>query len=293
MSSYESQPEFTKHPHFDLMLPSSEMLLRCVGAPVLERNICHEWPLSCVERVVFDGGLEKYCKSTRPPSMELEVYASLSSPILVPYQFIGHHGVCSSFLLDAFPGKRLSRELVEAFGFSAFIDDLRGKLKAVSGEQPVFVDFSTSDNVRNNLSVMGERLHRRFGQRDQRGIDTSLLQLAEKCISSKLIHDAFMQDVTYSNGDLSADNILAFERELRVVDWQFPRVASLNVELVNLYDSLGIDPLLRLTKAEVVAGLLCKVRWLAECADVWLTACDYRSEISALLARIRGIGVFA
>jgi hypothetical protein len=222
--------------------------------------------------------------------MELEVYASLTSPILVPYQFIGHHGQCNSFLLDAFPGKRLSREFVEAFGFSAFVDDLRGKLKAISGERPVFVDFSTSDRVRSHLTVMVERLHRRFGSASDFGVDASLLQLAEQCVSSKLVHDAFTHDVTYSNGDLSADNILVCENDLRVIDWQFPRVASLSVELVNVCDSLGIDPLSRLTRAEVVAGLLCKVRWLAECADEWLANCSYQNEITTLLQRIMLIG---
>ena len=282
--------EFTKHPHFDLMLPSDELLQTCAGRSIKTRHVCHEWPLSCVERVLFEGGIANYCKSMRSPSMEIEVYASVSSPLLVSHQVIAREGPWSSILLDAFPGQKLSRETIDRAGTAAFADELRGKLSAISGGRPVFVDLSTVDKVHGHLTVTVERLHRRFGEGAVPEIDPSLLRVVEQCVSNQAILEAFIQDAVYSNGDLSVDNVLVQGNEMRVIDWQFPRIASLHVELVNLYQSLGIDPLANLSKAVVAAGLLCKIRWLAECADKWLTQCSYHVEITGLLTQLRGLG---
>ena len=282
-----------KHPHFDLTLPSDELLFTCVGARVMSRKVCHEWPLSCVERVVFEGEIQKYCKTTRPPSMEIEAYAALTSPMLVPHVVVSQTGPCSTILLDAFLGQRLSREFVEGVSFGPFVEYLRSQLAAISGKRPVFVDFSTLDNVHRHLTEMVERLHRRFGKGMTPGIDPTLLQLVEECIYSQSVGEAFIQDAVYSNGDLSADNVLVYGHDVRVIDWQFPRVASLNVELVNLYTSVGIDPRSRLSRAEVAAGLLCKVRWLAECADEWLTNCSYYDEITGLITQVEELGTMA
>jgi len=292
MSDSNAHTDFTKHPYFDLMVPTDQLLLSRVGLLVQERNTCHEWPLSCVERIVFAGGITKYCKSMRSPSMEVEVYTNLTSPVLVPHLVVSKNGPYSTLLLDAFPGQRLSREHLHERGLSELIESLRAHITSPPGKLPIFVDLSSASQVQEHLDVMLTSLHRRFGAETATSIDPSLLRVAQECAHSEPIRDAFIQGIVYSNGDLSADNIVVAGREILVIDWQFPRLASLNVELVNLYTSLGIDPLSRLSKAEVAAGLLCKVRWFAECADRWLTHCQYQDQITELLKQLKDLGTF-
>jgi hypothetical protein len=133
------------------------------------------------------------------------------------------------------------------------------------------------------MNEMLERLRRRLGPNAPSQIDPELVDLAEQCVASREVQESFIQDAIYTNGDLSAANILVSANEMRVIDWQFPRVASFKVECVNLCTSLGIEPREIFQDSVVSAAILCKVRWFAECADVWLQWCDYKEEISALL----------
>jgi hypothetical protein len=271
------------------MLPSDQTLERHVRASVMSRSVCHEWPLSCVERIVFDGGQEKYCKTTRAPSREIAAYRSLQSPLLVRAMIIAESEDSSTILLDGFPGKRLTKEFVERDGLSNFICALKRGLSNMQGVGPVFVDLSTVEKANTEMRKMLDRLRRRFGEGAPRRIDSDLLQIAELCATSPQVQASFVQDAIYSNGDLSADNILVSDNEMRIIDWQFPRLASFDVECVNLFISLGLDPRGILPDSVVAAALLCKIRWLAECADVWLTGCDYQEEISSLLRTLRGL----
>lgn len=84
------------------------------------------------------------------------------------------------------------------------------------------------------------RLRRRFGDNAPRRIDSDLLEIAEQCATNPLVQASFIQDAIYSNGDLSADTISVSDNEMRIIDWQFPRIASFDVECVNLLHRLGL-----------------------------------------------------
>jgi hypothetical protein len=286
MSTRTTNLEFTKHPHFDLMLPSDDSLSSHVGAAVVQREVCHEWPLSCVERVTFAGNIEKYCKTIRPPSLEIEAYMALESPLLVPFSVVAQSESSSTLLLDSFHGKPLSRKLLETEGIPSVINLLREQLSSISGNGPVFIDLSTVDNVREHFAVMVERLDRLFGGVRRPGIEPNLLAIARDSCMSDAVQRAFVEDVVYSNGDLSSDNILVLDGEMRILDWQFPRRTSLRVESVNLLSTAEIDPRGFFPDPVVAASLLCTVRWFAECADVWFVVGDYSGLISALLRQI-------
>ena len=251
---------FKKHPHFDLMLPSNETLQEYVGAAVIERSVRHEWPLSCVELVIFDGGVKKYCKTLRPPSMEIAAYRSLKSPLLVQALLIAESADSGALLLDSFDGKHLTKEVVRQNGFVTFVDSLKEQVSTIQGVGPAFVDFSTVDKVKNKMSEMLDRVRRRFGPNAPGKIDSGLIELAERCVASREVQDSFIEDAIYTNGDLSAANILVSDDDLRIIDWQFPRIASFKVECVNLCTSLGIEPREIFKDAVVAAAVLCKVR---------------------------------
>lgn len=293
MASDTVEPVLIKHPHFDLMLPADQMLERLVGCAIKERRACHEWPLSCVERVEFEGGLCRYCKSMRLPTMEVEAYCALQSPVLVPHRVVLNDGNHSILLLDSYPGTRLTREVVESVGINEFFSRLREALGTITGPRPVFLDLSTVDKVRGHMSVMLERLYRLFGAESNWTIPKELLRIASVVATTRAVEESFVDDAVYSNGDLSADNILMCGDDIRIIDWQFPRIASYQVEMVNLCTSLSIDPRTTLSKAAIAAGLLCKIRWFAECTDLWIYNGGYDVFITGLLTQIAQLDVGA
>lgn len=280
---------YYKHPHFDLMLPSNETLESHVRSSITKRSICHEWPLSCVERIVFEGGQKKYCKTTRAPSREIAAYRSLRSPLLVPVTIIAESENSGVMLLDAFAGGPLTKGSLENGGLASFIGTLKKRLASLDGVGPVFVDLSSVEKVSTVMGEMVARLERRFGAQSSQRIEPELLELAERCAFNPQVQASFTHDLIYSNGDLSADNILVKDGEMRIIDWQFPRIASFDLECVNLCTSLGLDPRGLFPDSVVAASLLCKIRWFAECADVWLPGCDYQGEIVSLIRNLKSL----
>ena len=286
MTTHVAATLLKKHPHFNLLLPVDSVLEQLVGVQIISRVVCHEWPLSCVERIEFAGGPLKYCKTTRPPSREIDVYSSLQSEILVPHHVVRHDPDGSILLLDSFSGSPLTREVVESAGAPKYFGRIREKLSTLSGERPVFLDLSSVDRVREQFGIMLERLYRLFGSTSDAPISIELLQVATDTAKSPAVERSIIDDPVYSNGDLSADNILVMGDDTRIIDWQFPRLASLSVEMVNLYMSLGMNPRTILPDAAIAASLLLKVRWFAECAELWVPDGGYQELISQLLGQI-------
>lgn len=282
---------YSKHPYFDLLLPSNSLLESLVGHRIEGRVTCHEWPLSCVEVIDFEGGGLKYCKTMRPPSVEVEVYRSLSSPILVSYQVILQSDYSTSILLDSFDGARLTPKVVLSYGFDAFLRILYEKLGSLVGTKVVYLDLSTQELVRLQMSEMVERLWRLYTTEPERQIESALLEVTSKLARSEVVEQAFIEGARYSNGDLSAENILIKDEEIKIIDWAFPKIISSRVEAVNLCRTLGLDPYQYFTDEIIAASLLLQVSWYVECAEVWFPIHHYRDEVRSLLLQLSKLRV--
>jgi len=56
----------------------------------------------------------------------------------------------------------------------------------------------------------------------------------------------------------------------RVIDWAYPRLGPLNVDLAALLESLGFDPFRHVDAGIVgVLGFL-RIHWLTQCAKRWI-----------------------
>jgi hypothetical protein len=177
-------------------------------------------------------------------------------------------------------------EIITQLGFEVVLRQLEEKLSTLVGTPPVFVDLSLLDNVRANMSAMIGRLERLYGAGAPYPIDRTLLDVGITLARARAVEDALIEEARYSNGDLSAANILIGDDQMRIIDWQFPRIASLRVEAVNLLESLGINPRVHLRDEDIAASILCKIRWLTECAEVWFSSYGYCDEVTGLLSSL-------
>ncbi len=68
-----------RHEHFDIWLHGDAELSRIQGSGVKKREELCSWPLSVVERVVFENGVSRIYKAFRNLPVETEFYRRASS----------------------------------------------------------------------------------------------------------------------------------------------------------------------------------------------------------------------
>jgi hypothetical protein len=90
-----------RHPLFKrLVLHSDSELAQALGANIIERETMHQWPLSCVQRLLLDNGRKLAYKSQLPPNVETEFYAKLSSTLLPGHRWLMKIGNCDMMTVD-------------------------------------------------------------------------------------------------------------------------------------------------------------------------------------------------
>ena len=83
-----------------ICLHSNDELADALGASIAERETIHEWPLSCVQRLVLDGGEKIVYKAQLPPTVEATFYKEAVSPLLTAHRVLAHSGECITMTLD-------------------------------------------------------------------------------------------------------------------------------------------------------------------------------------------------
>src|SRR5437867_12312984 len=90
-----------RHPFFtDILMHTDDELAETLGAEIVERETIHQWPLSCVQRLLLDDGAKLIYKSQLPPTVEPEFYASASSPLLLGHRVLEKLGDCDTMAID-------------------------------------------------------------------------------------------------------------------------------------------------------------------------------------------------
>jgi aminoglycoside phosphotransferase (APT) family kinase protein len=93
--------------------------------------------------------------------------------------------------------------------------------------------------------------------------------------------------VGYVHRDLSADNVLVLPGSYRVIDWQRPAVGPVDLDLVDLLNSLGFDPLPHVYVGVMQVWLLLSIGWLVEAKARWFPqGSSYDQQAADLVARL-------
>src|SRR5689334_5239879 len=79
---------------------SDDELAQILGVGILERGTIHEWPLSCVQRLLLADGTKLIYKSQLPPTVETQFYQVASSPLLPGYRILDKLGKCDIMTVE-------------------------------------------------------------------------------------------------------------------------------------------------------------------------------------------------
>ncbi len=223
------------HPFFtDIVMHSDAELAATLGVEVAERETIHEWPLSCVQRLLLADGTTLIYKSQLPPTVEPEFYERASTPLLPGHRVLAKLGRCVTMAIDW-----IDAPLLRDAGRSdtEFVDRGRQVVEAIGqigGELPVYLDIGSADAWGVAGEVTLEKLRKlvldgRFGS-----TDLDAVERVRRWAASTPVVETITACPRVIHGDLTAEQIFVTQDGYRVIDWQRPIVGPAEVDLVAL-----------------------------------------------------------
>lgn len=277
-----------RHQHFDLWLHDDSELGALVGGRVAERTTLHEWPLSCVQRLVTDDGRTLIYKSQSAPSVEPEFYASARSSLLVRARTVYRKDGHSCMLLDLAEGG-LVRDLDPSESDLVRIGRaVMAQIADILGAPPAYLEVGTERQWVGAMRAMCQGI-RALSEAGKLRLTT--VRLADELEGWALEPDtlaAIRGDPGYVHGDLSASNLFVLPSGYRLIDWQFPKIAPRDLDLAVLLESSGFDPRPHVGAGTLRVMWLLRIHWFVECAARWFPAGTphYDSAIVSLASQI-------
>jgi hypothetical protein len=253
----------------------------------VERTTLHEWPLSCVQRLTLEGGKRLVYKTQYGPTVEAEVYERARSPLLpraeTLYRADGH--VCMLIeYVDAPMFEDLEPSEEDALRVGS---EVRAQISAIEGDLPCYINVRDVERWRAYVQTLLGELH---GLIEGGAFSQTTHQMADdlsRRASSRSVLAAFEGPCGYVHRDLSADNLLVMPDGYRVIDWQRPIFGPIDLDRVDLLNSLGYDPMRHVYAGVVQVWLILSIGWLTEAKARWFPQGEsYDGQVAQLIARL-------
>lgn len=260
------------HPFFDLTLHDDEELAELLGSPLRGRKTLHEWPLSCVQKLMLLDGRHWVYKSCHLPTVEAEFYARARSPLLVSAQQIYCQGDYVCLLIPWIDAPRLADLSLSPQRALATGRSLLAQIAAIEGELPYFLELHSLEHwAELSYQILGS-LTRLLEAGKLHEVDAHALNSLQSVLWQKPILDLLEQEVGLVHRDLRGENIFLCADGWRVIDWQYPIFAPRSLDWVSLLESCGMDPALFLPKEVLFLKRILDIDWFAQCAERWFPA---------------------
>jgi len=223
------------HPFFtNILMHSDDELAERLGVAIVERETIHEWPLSCVQRLLLADGAKRIYKSQLPPTVEPEFYQMASSPLLPGHCVLDRLGDCATMTFDWIDAPLL-RDVAQ--GDAELVYHGRQVLEQIgeiSGNLPAYLDIGSADA----WASVGERALAKLRQLVQdgrfRSTDLDAVDRVRNWARSVRVIDAVTEGPHIVHGDLTAEQVFVTGDGYRVIDWQRPVIGPPEVDLVAL-----------------------------------------------------------
>lgn len=225
-----------KHETLDLDLHSTRELEALLGETVVERSQLHSWPFSAVERLTMASGARWIYKTQRTPTFEPDFYARVRSPLLPASRLLTRDATYSTMLFE-FVDAPLIRDLQltapELARHGRAIVEAIGAIKA---DVPVYIDISNGARwaafVQRTLEMLGELV---ADGRLKLSVDVDLSDVAAWTVTDE-VRRLIGRTSRLIQGDLNPGNVFITGDGYRVIDWQHPKLAPADVDLVALLE---------------------------------------------------------
>lgn len=276
-----------KHPYFDLRLHDDDELASLLPAPVTVRSTIHEWPLSCVQKVLCaDGSAWAYKTQARAVTVEPEFYAAARSELLLLARVIaapaGHAALLLPWIDAPHPqpiDARSALALGQGQGISAH-------MRAIQGDLPWWLDVSTAERWRGCVESTIVDLRALVAANDFHLVRLEMIAALERRLLAPDVLAACAYDPGLVHGDLTPGNLFALPGGWRVIDWARPLRGPAALDHVTLLHACGFDPLPHFDDGLIWLWRGLRIHWLAGCAARWFPPGreTYDQQIAAVLA---------
>jgi hypothetical protein len=270
-----------RHPVFSrIRVHSDSELAEALGAGIVERQTIHEWPLSCVQRVVLEDGGRLVYKAQLPPTVEPAFYEHAVSSLLIGHRFLAKVDDCEIMTLDWIDAPLLRDAMLGEGEWVAHGRELVARIGKIDGTPPVYLNIGSKEAWSSVVEATLGTLEQLIGSDRFSSIRKERVDILRQWAESRAVHDCIAERPRLIHGDLKAGQVflerdgesisgndvprgdslgLAFPLRkatgatvgrstriqkmlYRVIDWQRPVIGPPEVDLVSLLVAQRIDP---------------------------------------------------
>ncbi len=247
------------HPFFpDILLHTDAELNSLLDSAIVERETLHEWPLSCVQRLLLADGTTLVYKSQLPPTVEPQFYEAAVSRLLPGYRRLGKLGDCDILLLDWIEAPLLRTVSQDEADLAAHGRRLVEQIGDISGNVPVYLDIGSTEAWLAVVEITLAKLYQLISDRRFGLVEKSVLEQVQAWSISAEIVKTIGKEPRLAHGDLKADQVFVTAHGYRVIDWQRPVKATPEIDLVSLLVFEGVDP------GRYVSAAVIGIRWFLQ-----------------------------
>jgi hypothetical protein len=258
-----------KHPYFDLYLHDDQELAVHTGGAIVEREMLHEWPLSCVERIATTHKQWIY-KTQSGPTVEAAFYAVAQSDLLAPTRVLYQQDGYTCML-----GEFVDAPLIEDLGLNegqalSITRQVRARMDEMEGHLPYLYDIRTPELWQSLVDGTLENILNLIGQGRYTQTTPDIVEELRGWAHSEQTLQAVRRKPGYVHGDFTGDNLFVLgEGDYRVIDWQRPYYGPTELDIASMLESLEFDPLQIVGPGIVQIGSFMLIRWFTVCAVRW------------------------
>jgi hypothetical protein len=254
-----------KHPYFDLWLHTTDALERILRTNIAARDTIHDWPLSTVQKITTADGAALIYKVQHLATVEPEFYRSAASRLLPKYEYLGKVHDSQAMVFEFIAGQRLADVAAGEGDVLRIGRELQAEIRHIRGVLPVFTDIGDVRKWQRFVDTVLARLSGLIEQGIFPNLGLALVGELAEWAGRRAVVDTIARESGFTHGDPNGDNIFVLPDGYRLIDWQRPRYAPLDVDMVGLLLGKGLDPY-RHVKPEVVQ-IFCFLRidWATLC----------------------------
>jgi thiamine kinase-like enzyme len=257
-----------KHSEFELWLHDDNELSDIHGANVTSRQVLQEWPLSIVELVTFNDGINRIYKAFRNLPIETEFYRQVQSRYIpgIFYNFSDgdRHWLLLENVLGQHPDSFNRDELLD------IAHRARKIICAIGTLEHYRYDLS-ANHFEGFVTAFIELLRKLHQEEKLKKTDKETINRIEKALSHSEVLRIVQGKCALLHGDLKLNNILLRpDGKMTIIDWQSVLYGPAEIDVCHLMAAQNVDPVPIAGIGPEILRLALVIKWLADCIDRWI-----------------------
>jgi hypothetical protein len=254
-----------RHPSADVQIHSTEELEETVGARITARSQLQWWPLSSVELLTLDSGLQLVYKAQRLLATEPAFYrAARSRTRRLPEARVLTEDDGGSTMLLEYLGQAVSLADAQAADVVALARQVVGEIGELPQDLPVYLDISTADRWVTEAEGVLSRLISLIETAQFRLVAREDVTFARDWAMGPKVLELAGSSARLANGDMKFNHVFGSPGGFRFVDWSVPLRGPAEIDLVQLLEDQNINPLDHVDPDVVVLRWFLFLRWAIE-----------------------------